>query len=568
MNYEFNVPFGQNLISNDIFWQHTAGSLPPGAVLLPNGKIRVSTNLNLISFTKKNIFNAGYPRNDHTSDLAWDSFLKDLLSVRTKLDYEFTVQLSKNLYNIIPFDSSGYDIDPFDASVALDNTGTIYYSHTIRIVYFRPPFVHEFFSASAEYLNIDLTATYFLVLTSFKDHVTWTTEKTLGSLINGRASELAVEASTLSGKTLEYQIKPNYYSRLPLGTKLLSNGLLSGRVSFRCSQDDPINIPNDQYEFIARAQTANGFSFAEKFFTVSVNRINLEPSNNIKIRAFPTKLERIKFDQLVNDENYFPSEGIYRLGDPWFGKIDYLSFLFVPGVKKQPLVNYINAIEYNHKRKDFLFDTLQTACAVDENLNVRYEVVYLTPIDDLLGRDPDTLEPKGEPDEIDLREFIVNFHMTNGQTYYILRPDGFENMRSRINKFVTFSNYRNLPDWMISVQPIPDKPGRFRGPIGFVPAIVLAYTKPGYSKLISYRLKDFIFNKFKFEFDRYQLDQYLTEQYDYMTNTWIAGSSVEFDSGSTLIDKGGTIFSDGLEYYHVPGYNDKYLKFPLFGVFK
>lgn len=543
MNYEFDIPFGQDLVTNTLYWQYTGGTLPPGTTVLPNGKIRVLAGLNLVSLTKQNILTPGYPVKEETSDAAWNAHLKIMLSARTSSDYEFTVQLK-------------------------DTTGPIIYSHTIRIVYYTPPFTNGFFAVNASYLNIDLSATYFLVLTSFNDHITWQSSENLGSIINGRPSQLAVEAAANSGKSLSYQIKPDYYSRLPLGTRLLSNGLLSGRVSFRCSQDDPANIPSDQYEFTARAETANGFSFAEKYFTVSVNRVNQEPSNNIKVRAFPSKIERLEFDQIINNETYFPSDAIYRLGDPWFGKIEYLNFLFIPGIKKQPMENYDDALEHNHRKKVLLFDTVQTAVAVDENLNTMYEVVYMTPIDELLGRDPDTLEPKGEPNEIDLSEFVTNFHVVNGQTYYILRPDGLENMRDRIRQFLNFSNYRNLPDWMVSVQPIPDQPGRFRSPIGFIPAVVLAYTKPGYSKLIAYRLKDIIFNKFRFEFDRYQLDQYQTENYDYQTDSWPAGLPMVFDSGNTSFDQLGTVFSDGLEYYHQPGTNDKYLKFPLFGVFK
>lgn len=543
MNYEFNIPYGQNEITNTVYWRHSGGSLPPGTTVLPNGKIRVITGLNLISLTKNNVLINGYPDIDSTSDKAWDLFLKTFLSVRSAADYEFTVQLK-------------------------DTTGPIYYSHTVRIVYYTPPFTGSFFTDNASYLNIDLAATYFIVLTTFNDHITWSSQENLGSIVNGRPSQLAIQASAESGSAISYQIKPNYYSRLPLGTKLLDNGLLSGRVSFRCSQDDPTNIASNNYEFTARAQTANGFSFAEKYFTLSVNRINLEPSNNIKIRAFPSKIQRLEFDQIINNENYFPSEGIYRLGDPWFGKIQYLNFLFAPGVKKQALENYDSALEHNHRKKVFLFDTIRTASVVDDNLNVIYEVVYMTPIDELLGRDPDTLEPKGEPNEIDLREFVVNFHTINGQNYYILRPDGLENMRSKIKQFLSFSNYRNLPEWMVSVQPIPDKPGRFSSPIGFIPAVVLAYTKPGYSSVIAYRLRDVIFNKFRFEFDRYQLDQIQTENYVYQTNSWIMGLPVLFDSGATTLDHGGTIFSDGLEYYNTPGTGDKYLKFPIFGVFK
>lgn len=543
MNYEFTIPHGQNEITNSVYWRYGSGNVPPGTTILPNGKIRISTALNLISLTKNNVLVNGYPKTETTSDAAWNSFLKSMLGARTAQDYEFCVQLR-------------------------DTTGPIFYSHTVRIVYYTPPLTGSFFVENANYLNINLSATYFLVLTSFDNHITWQSQQNLGSIVNGRPSQLAVEANCASGQPISYQIKPNYYSRLPLGTKLLTNGLLSGRVSFRCSQDDPTNIPNNNYEFTARAETANGFSFAEKYFTLSVNRVNPEPSNNIKIRAFPSTYQRLAFDQIMNNQDYFPAEAIYRLGDPWFGKIEYLHFLFAPGVKKQALENFDDALEYNHRKKVFLFDTIRTAYAVDENLNVVYEVVYMTPIDELLGRDPDTLEPKGEPNEIDLREFVVNFHTINGQNYYILRPDGLENMRSKIKQFLSFSNYRNLPEWMVSVQPIPDKPGRFSSPIGFIPAVVLAYTKPGYSSVIAYRLRDVIFNKFRFEFDRYQLDQIQTENYVYQTNSWIMGLPVLFDSGATTLDHGGTIFSDGLEYYNTPGTGDKYLKFPIFGVFK
>ena len=65
---------------------------------------------------------------------------------------------------------------------------------------------------------------------------------------------------------------------------------------------------------------------------------------------------------------------------------------------------------------------------------------------------------------------------------------------------------------MSCAQPDTDNPGLYTSPLGYIRAVVLAYTVPGASKLIAYRLKNanFSFNRIEFKTDRYQLDNYLS----------------------------------------------------------
>ena len=57
-----------------------------------------------------------------------------------------------------------------------------------------------------------------------------------------------------------------------------------------------------------------------------------------------------------------------------------------------------------------------------------------------------------------------------------------------------------LPLWMTCMQPDPTAASGFGPQLGYIPAVVLAYTEPGASKTIAYRLKtsNILFNKIEF----------------------------------------------------------------------
>jgi len=226
-------------------------------------------------------------------------------------------------------------------------------------------------------------------------------------------------------------------------------------------------------------------------------------------------------------------------------------------------------LKTNHYNKKLLFGDIKTAVSLDSNLNTVYEVVYLEVLDGLLGNDPVTGMPKSEPDTLNLKNKISNYYLRDDQEFYILEPNGLENMKHKIYEHVGFYNSGLLPAWMSSIQPNPEKPGHFKYPLGNISAIVLAYTIPGASTLIAYRLQQqkIEFNKVRFEFDRYQLDNYLSTNYDISNEIFFPSNTTSFDDATTTFDQNSTTMVSNVDRYTIPGIHDKYLKFPKLGPF-
>jgi hypothetical protein len=67
--------------------------------------------------------------------------------------------------------------------------------------------------------------------------------------------------------------------------------------------------------------------------------------------------------------------------------------------------------------------------------------------------------------------------------------------------------------------------------LGFTRAVVLAYTKPGASELIAYRLRDqnINLNEIDFTVDRYQVDNVLSDNYDVSAGAFITSTETTFD---------------------------------------
>jgi len=162
--------------------------------------------------------------------------------------------------------------------------------------------------------------------------------------------------------------------------------------------------------------------------------------------------------------------------------------------------------------------------------------------------------------------------LENDRAFYVFKPNGLENMKNQLRQVIGYYGLGILPTWMTSPQPIPGAVGQFYAPTGFIPAVVLAYTNPGGSDLIAFRLRNekINFNDFRFEFDRYEFDSE-------MSFNWDAGEfdnivETTFDGDSTIFENRGTRFIEGLDYLPDEDsegelYGDKYLKFPKYGEF-
>lgn len=271
-------------------------------------------------------------------------------------------------------------------------------------------------------------------------------------------------------------------------------------------------------EFTVRATTIDNTRSSVRTFTVTIDNYNLAPYDNLYLKALPKPEQRTYFNSILNNTSVFPDDMIYRETDPWFGKSKDIKALILPGIVPSTLSEYVSSIVNNHYNKKITFGKIKTARAVDEFFNTKYEVVYVELIDNQINNNRSVAR-----EQIDLST-IVNNYFNDDSAYRYLYPNSFKNMRNRVGGTLGFENRGALPDWMTS----PQDDGRV---LGFTHAAVLAYTKPGKSNIIKYRLEKsgFEFNKIDFVADRYQLDNTLSANYDKVNNRFLDSAETTFD---------------------------------------
>jgi hypothetical protein len=436
------------------------------------------------------------------------------------------------------------------------------------------------------------------VLKDANNYVTWSSAAKLGTIINGTVSDLAVVAVSNANKQLVYTKLNLPSSKLPQGLRLMPDGNISGRASFQffrldgnssnitvdsttgvevgmtvegsgvasgskvlsvvsqnqiqvtpaiyvsegnqitfidllttnnivttvTSLSSSTSIDNDTttfdstYTFTASVQATDQSVSAVKEFTIFVDNYNRAPYENVYLKALPLVEQRQLFLSIVNNQEIFPPELIYRATDPWFGRSKDMRMLFLPGLTSASLETLASAVNNNHYNKRINFGNVRTARALDNNSNTIYEVVYIQVEDPQSGV------------ALSLDPVISNFYTYNGESYYTLYPNSFGNMEYRLASGVGFTNKGALPRWMTSQQ----ENGRV---LGLTRGVVLAYTVPGASKLIAYRIanNNINFNNIDFVADRYQLDNSMSDNFNLSTNTFDQGRETIFDGAARVI---------------------------------
>jgi hypothetical protein len=413
------------------------------------------------------------------------------------------------------------------------------------------------------------------VLGDINNKIVWNSPSHLGSMINGSVSEFAISAdfagnaAAATNVTVRYKLlhgflangapaangppttSPNnyvidpwtndYYRStrigLPQGLNLLESGLVVGRSSFihfsldnnSTTIDGKSTTFDSTHSFTVQAEAVDSTNnkilvTGSKTFTITVDNLYEEPYENLYMKAFPTIEQRRLFRDIISDSSMFPDNIIYRLDDPNFGKAKEMKFLAMSGIAPSQLSTYANSMAKNHYDKTIKFSNVKTAIATDPNNNyaVKYEVVYVDIID------PFNLDNSNVGIEVDLLTSnlskITNMHYDpRGIAHSMLYPNTFDNMQTRVET-IGYSAQGVIPDWMTSVQ-------EDKTVLGFKRALVLAYTKPGQSKTIAYRIKNrgIDFNVINFTIDRYQLDNTLSANYDIAEQSFVNGRSTTFD---------------------------------------
>jgi hypothetical protein len=195
-----------------------------------------------------------------------------------------------------------------------------------------------------------------------------------------------------------------------------------------------------------------------------------EPYENLYIQAMPPQNDRDIINDLLQNSDIFQTDLIYRPTDPNLGVARNVTYYHAYGLRAATLADYVDSLDINHYWKNLVLGQIEVAEARDSTGTVIYEVVYSKIIDNLVNVAGDSVSK-----EVTLPYPINKDDSTEIATVY---PNSLINMRDQVIDVVgQISNV--LPLWMTSAQATGEV-------LGFTPAWVIAYAKPGRGKQIAY----------------------------------------------------------------------------------
>lgn len=369
---------------------------------------------------------------------------------------------------------------------------------------------------------------YSLTITGpINSEITWLTDSDLGTIFNGSTSTFYVAAVNAGGLELQYELLSGSDSNLPQGLQLLPSGEIAGRVSFNTfaldlgsttfdvtkeNGEDPTTF-DMTHTFTVRAFSVNGIVDVTKTFSITVIREFNEPYENLYIQCMPPQDDRDLIASLVQNSDIFPPDLIYRSQDPNFGVATRVVYNHAYGLTAATVADYYSSLVENHYWKNLVLGSIEVAQARDGRGNVIYEVVYSRIQDNLVNDQGESVSKQVTlPYAVDYGNDLVDV-----TTVY---PNSLVNMRDQVIDVVgQISNI--LPLWMTSMQ----ANGQV---LGFIPAWVIAYVKPGQAERIAYYIRTQFgeqLNLVDFEVDRYELDRLLTKNwdpvYDSTVGSWV-----------------------------------------------
>jgi hypothetical protein len=276
-----------------------------------------------------------------------------------------------------------------------------------------------------------------------------------------------------------------------------------------------------ELEAVMRATGIRDVVSVFKEFTVRVRREYNKPYQNLEVQAMPPANDRALIAELLDNDNIFVPDYIFRPTDPYFGKSDRVVYQHAFGLDPETQDLYVESLYLNHYWKELVLGSIETAQALDDEGNVIYEVVYSRVVDDLVnnqgqsvGKIVNLAYPITAPD--------------NSQTLQVY-PNSLDDMRDQVIDVVGQISTK-LPLWMTSKQ----DDGRV---LGFTPAWVICYTNPGKSRQIAYYIATQFgtqLNRVDFKVDRYILGTDLSRNWNAQTQQWTPTPSLTtFDRFNT-----------------------------------
>ena len=279
---------------------------------------------------------------------------------------------------------------------------------------------------------------------------------------------------------------------------------------------------------------------ADKEFTVRLNRKFNEPLQSIYITALTPEDDRQLVNNLLQNRTIFEPDLIFRSNDPNFGIARKVQYTHIYGLTASTVEEYAQSLYLNHYLKQLVLGPIRKAQARDNAGTVIYEVIYSEIIDNLVNDQGQSVSKEVTwPRPIDVGDTTIT------KVY----PNSLINMRDQVISQIP-NDPTVLPLWMTSAQQDGQQ-------LGFVPAWVIAYVKPGTADQIIYNINRYYgqqLNKIDFTVDRYELDRLLSKNwdpiYDSTGGAWVPpSSSTTFDQD--LHYRGQT--SDGSTEIFTPG---------------
>jgi hypothetical protein len=321
----------------------------------------------------------------------------------------------------------------------------------------------------------------------------WSTASDLGTIDADYLSMRSIVAASNTAAMPTYQL---IAGQLPIGLSLAQNGEIVGIPrSFTNGISNIVRFDDGYTTFDATFDRLFRFTVRASITTqTQITReftLTLQPSDGRRYSDFIVKpnlslSDRALYKSIVSDATVFNTDYVYRTPDSNFGIKYEPEMLVYAGIETKSMLEYSAITATNHARKRFIFGETKTAIA-KETINgpIVYEVVYVTIIDPL------------ELTAASLPEATV---LESGQAVY---PSSISIWRRQIAEQGWATDPRYMPPWMRTIQP-----GAYVE-LGYVPAIVLGYFKPGTSEEIMLNIKNytkttgFNFNQIGLEVDRY-----------------------------------------------------------------
>jgi hypothetical protein len=390
--------------------------------------------------------------------------------------------------------------------------------------------------------------------------ITWITDSDLGIINNASTSYKYVKA--VSDVELDYEI---ISGSLPPNLVFKSNGDIEGIVAYQPTNTYLEKNDTETFTFTvevkAKDSNLSALVNSTKTFTLTIRQIYDVPTDSLYIKCTPSIEDREILRTLLDNPVLIPTDYLFRPDDPNFGKASSVVYAHAYGILSSTFNEYVEAVKKNHYWRNITLGELKTAVAKDDKGNIIYEVVYSDVIDNLQKYDPNydydyrysqsVAEEIFWPRFIDLNEgpwytsssniytsFIFANDaqiITNLRLYDVLTqtgvpillnqgvptfytsltpgyvrtvyPNSLENMRKRVEQTLGADyNFRLLPLWMTSQQADGNT-------LGFTPAWVICYTKPGFSTLVKNNIVnnwDYTLNKINFQIDRFTVNKQIT----------------------------------------------------------